>query len=174
MALDVAAMRGHVTTSLGDDELELLIDAAYADIAKRYGPTGSIVEHRRGQEGPVLMLAHRAASVTAVVEDDTTLAVDDYELRPGGRLLQRKVDGTNPSTYWRGYVEPTYVNAITDAERDRVAIALVKLDSGYQPGVTGERLGDHQITYAANSVFNYEIEREAILASLEPDGVVVF
>lgn len=174
MALSVAQLKGHVQSSLGDTELTVLLNAAYDAITERYGPSGSITERRVGTSGPLLLLAHRASEVTAVVEDGTTLAANDYALRPRGRQLERKDTGTNPGSRWRGYVDVTYVNGISDGQRDRVAIALVTLDVNYSPGLTGERLGDHQVTFAANSVFNYEIEREAILASLEPEELVVF
>ncbi|MCC6619476.1 MAG: hypothetical protein IT341_10620 [Chloroflexi bacterium] len=174
MALSVEELRGHVQTQLGDAELTLLLNAAYDAITERYGPSGSITERRVGASGRLLMLAHRASAVTAVVEDGDTLAANEYALRPRGRQVERKDTGTNPGSLWRGYVDVTYTNGISDSQRDRVAIALVKLDVNYQPGLTGERLGDWQASYAANSVFNYEIEREAILASLEPDELVVF
>jgi len=168
MVLSASEILGHVSTTLTAEQLAVFVDAAYASINERYGPA-TVNERRRSTSGPVLMLAHRAASITSITEDGEALAADDYALRPGGRMLERKCDGTNPRTTWRGYVDLAYANAITDAERDR--IALVELDLNYQPGMTGERLGDHQVSFAAN---NYEIERQAILDSLEPDGVVVF
>jgi len=173
MVLSASEILGHVSTTLTAEQLAVFVDAAYASITERYGPA-TVNERRRSTSGPVLMLAHRAASITSITEDGEALAADDYALRPGGRMLERKCDGTNPRTTWRGYVDLAYANAITDAERDRVAIALVELDLNYQPGMTGERLGDHQVSFAANSVFNYGIERDTILDSLEPDGVVVF
>lgn len=173
MALDVSGVRGFVETSLGDTELGILVAAAYDAITERYGGA-EVTERRRGQRGVVLMLAHRASEIDTITEDGVALDADDFELRPGGRLVERKDDGPNPSSRWRGYVDVVYANAIADAQRDRVAVALVQLDVNNQPGMTGERLGDHQVTFAANSVFNYEIEREAILSSLEHDEIVVF
>lgn len=170
MALTAAEMRPYLETDLTDQELTLLVNAAYASIADAHGAAGTITERRRGTSGRVLMLAHRASAITSIVEDDTELAADDYDLRPSGRQIERLSDGTNPASRWHGYVDLQYTNALADAERDRVAIALVQLDATYSPGVTGERLGDHQVTFAAN---NYEIERAAILASLDPDAAVV-
>lgn len=173
MALNVAGMRGFVETTLGDTELGILVAAAYDAITERYG-AAEVTERRRGTSGRVLMLAHRAAEIEEITEDGTELDEDDYALRPGGRLVERKDDGPHPCARWRGYVDIVYQNGIADAQRDRVAVALVQLDVNNQPGMTGERLGDHQVTFAANSVFNYEIEREAILSTLEREELVVF
>jgi len=173
MALTAEQMLPYLETELDATELELLVNAAYAAITTAHGQAGTITERRLGTSGRVLMLAHRASAITSITEDDTALAADDYQLRPSGRQVERLSDGTNPASRWRGYVDLQYTNALADAERDRVAIALVQLDANYTPGVTGERLGDHQVTFAANSVFNYEIERAAILASLDPDAAVV-
>lgn len=169
MTLDVAAMRQHVTTPLEDDALGRLIAAAYEAIADRIGADTSRGELLHGV-GDLLMLSRRAVSVESITEVHGTFTLqldeDDYELRPGGRTLRRLVTGTNPSYRWRWRNDVRYTPQVGDSDRDRVAVDLVKLEADYQPGLTGERTGDHQITIAANSVFNYAIERDAILNTL--------
>lgn len=172
MALTAEEMLPYLETALDATDLELLVDAAYAAIAKAHGPDGTVTERRLGTSGRVLMLAHRASAITAITEDDTALAADDYELRPGGRIVERLSDGTHPASRWRGYVDLQYTNAITDAERDQAAIALVQLETNFSPGVAGERLGDHQVTLVSG-IGSHEDERAAILASLDPDTAVV-
>lgn len=176
MALTVEQLRQHIDTPLEDDALERLLAAAYEAIADRVGEDaerGELLSAR----GDLLMLARRAASIESVTEihGSATLELDedDYELRPGGRTLRRLLTGTNPAYCWRYRNDVRYTPHVGDADRDRVAIALVGLDSGYQPGLTGERVGDHQVTFAANSVFNYEIERQSILDSLYGEALVL-
>lgn len=164
MALSVSEVRGHVATQLGDDELGRLVASAYSSIAE-YAPD-PMREFITGY-GDLLMLSRPAGSVTAIVERGATVDADDYELI-GSHTVRRLC------RRWRGRIDVTYALALTDADRDRVALALVQLDLNYRPGVTGERLGDWQVTLAANSVFNYKIEREAVLESLfEPGAVFV-
>lgn len=168
MALTVDDLRLHITSSLGDEALELLLDAAYEDIDKRIGPSGAVTEVLPAGAGKLLMLSCPASALTAVVEyayttSETTLATDDYELI-GDQQLIRTPDGTNPSNGWNGRVKITYTTLVTDASRDRAAVSLVKLDLDQHPGVSSERLGDWSVTYASDP--QYATSREAILATL--------
>lgn len=175
MTLDVAAMRQHVTTPLEDDALGRLITAAYEAIDARIGAEGDTGELLHGV-GDLIMLARRAAAITSITEvrgtTELDLAADDYELRPGGRSLRRLATGTNPAYRWRGRNDVRYTPMVTEADRDRVAIALVKLDADNQPGVVSERLGEHSVAYAQGDQ-TYAREREAILNSLYGETLVL-
>ena len=178
MTLTVADLRQHVTTALLDPALQRLLDAAYEAIAGRFGDAAAVTETHRGGSGPLLMLNRAAASITSVTEDavrvPVALAPADYALRPSGSLLERLTTGTHPGCRWLGRVDVVLVPLADAAERDRVAIALVEMDLNYSPGVTSETIGDWSETKADNSAMNYELEREAILASLMADQVGVY
>lgn len=172
MTLTVDDLRGHVESSLGDDALGLLLDAAYEAIDKVLGPAGydgagsTVSEYLTTGPGPLLMLSRPASAITSVLEgpDETALASDDYAL-VGDQLVRRLDTGTNPRSRWLSPVQPVY-EAVPDAsERDRAAIALVKLDLNHEPGVASERLNDHSITFSSSSDA-YTADRDAILGSL--------
>lgn len=167
MSLSVDSLRLRVTSSLGDVALQGLLDAAYEAIDNHLGASGPVQELIMASgSGPLLMLSRRALSITAVVEHETTLAADDYELRSSGQMLVRLNTGTNPRRSWRAArIDVTY-SYVDDAERDRVATELVKLDLNYKPGLVSEQIGDWQEQFARNDLFNYDTERDAILATL--------
>lgn len=175
MTLDVDALRGHITTDLGDEALGLLLDAAYEAIDAVIGAGGaeeyptSVTEVITPGPGPLFMLSRPASVIASIEECDTALAADDYELITD-QMVRRLSDGTNPASRWRGRCIVTYhVNDL--ASRDRVAIALINLDLDYTPGLQSERLGDHSIT--ANVLRSYDAERDAILASLTSGFIAV-
>jgi hypothetical protein len=176
VALSVADLRRHVTSALEDPALQKLLDAAYEAIAAVDGASGNVTEHVRSGSGPLLMLGHTASAIVSVTEDATgapiALTATDYALRPSGSLLERLHTGPNPASYWRGRVDVVYARQDRDAMRDSAAISLVKLDLNYSPGTISEQIGDWQETKANNSVMNYQVERETILATLgDPVGV---
>lgn len=160
MALSTDAMRKHVTTALDDAALSKLVAAAYADVTERVPAT--VVQSLEPTRGPILSLAWPSSSVTSVSDGGTLVAGTDYRVVPGsGQLLERL---TAPC-----WTEPlvTYVSRVTDDDRDRVAIALVKLDVTAQPGmvIAGNR-SQWAEEYANTEDWNYQKEREAILATL--------
>lgn len=165
--LTAADVRGYVTTALEDDDLERLLSAAYQAIVAFAGPAGNVAELIT-PHGDLLMLAFRASAVVSVAEQtgiDTTLATDDYAL-VGDQTLRRLRTGTNPYHCWRGRVAVTYTPLDDDENRDRVALALVEQDLNQNPGLTGQRLGDWQESFAPDSA--YHQDRAAIIASLYP------
>lgn len=168
MSLSVTDLRLRVTSSLGDVALQGLLDAAYEAIDAYAGDSGPVQELLTASgNGPLLMLSRRALAVSSVIEHETTLADDDYELRSSGQMLYRLNTGTNPRRTWRAVrIDVTYTPYIDDADRDRVAGELVKLDLNYKPGLVSETIGDWQEQFARNDLFNYQTERAAILASL--------
>lgn len=176
--LDVDGLRGHVTTDLDDEALGLLLDAAYEAI-DAYAGTGaagdypaSLTELISPGPGDLLMLSRPAAGITSVIECDSTLAADDYELI-GAQMLRRLTTGTHPSSRWRGRVQPTYEPKADENERDRVAIALVNLDVNHSPGLVSEKLGDWAETHASGADGSYAAQRADILASLHPGFLAV-
>lgn len=167
MTLSVDALRLRVTSSLGDEALTGLLEAAYEAIDNYAGMVGDVQERLMASGmGPLLMLSRRAIAIESVTENDVALAADDYELRSSGQMLLRLTTGTNSRRYWFGPVDVTYQPYVDDAERDRVAGELVQLDLNYKPGLTSERIGDWEEQFARNDLFNYQTERAAILASL--------
>jgi hypothetical protein len=168
MSLSVDDLRLRVTSTLGDDALQGMLDAAYEAIDNFLGTEGVVQELLTASgNGPLLMLSRRALSIGAVVEGDTTLAASDYELRASGQMLYRLNSGSNPRRSWRSArIDVTYTPYVDAAERDRVATALVNLDINYKPGLVSETIGDWQEQFARNDLFNYQTERSAILATL--------
>ena len=168
MSLSVDTLRLHVSSKLGDVALQGLLDAAYEAIDNHLGVIGPVQELILASgNGPLLMLSRRALSITSVTEHETTLAADDYELRSSGQMLYRLNTGTNPRRSWRAVrIDVTYAPYVDEAERDRVATELVKLDLNYKPGLVSEQIGDWQEQFARNDLFNYDTERDAILATL--------
>jgi hypothetical protein len=100
------------------------------------------------------------------------LADDDYRLAPSGSLLIRLSDGTNPRSCWYGRVEVRYTPFVDGAERDRVAIALVKLDVNHNPGSVQETIGSWSEQQSQGSE-SYATERAAILASYGASALVM-
>jgi hypothetical protein len=181
MALTVAQLREHVTSSLADTALQRLLDDAYAAIAEAIGASGDVDESHRAGNGPLLMLAHAASAIVSVTEDATGTAValdpDDYFLRPSGSLLERLATGPNPRSYWGGRVDLTLTPRLAEAQRDRVAIELVKLEITSNPGIASQRIGPWTETYAqgggdTEGESGYAAQRAAILATLDNEMVV--
>lgn len=163
--MDVETLREHVGPGPSDDVLERLLNAALQTITARYGePAEEISEHLH-PVGSLVYLSHRTAAVTAVREGTVLLDYSEYELAGGGKRL-RRLDEDAEHTDWRESIEVTYVPDADDAERDRVAIALVNLDLNYQPGMTGSTVGPWLEQYANNSAQNYKLEREIILNTM--------
>jgi len=168
VTLTVTDLREHVETPLGDDALERLLDAAYESIEEVAGPAASVREVLTPGPGDLLMLSRSAESVTTLIEIDTELETDDFELI-GRQMVRRLNTGTNPASCWRGRVDVTYAPGSDDASRDRVAIELVKLDLDNAPGIASETLGDHSKTYAQGK--SYAETRADLLASLAGPGI---
>ena len=122
------------------------------------------------------------SAITTVVEiageTETTLVVgteedpvdhDDYITAVGSTLLHRNPYGsTHGAIAWAPRVRVTYTAADDEAERIGVLVLLCKLELNYQPGLQGEGAGPFNQQQANNSVWNYKLEREAILSTLDP------
>lgn len=169
-SLNVAGFREHVTSALGANALELLLDAAWQAIAKVAGAEGDVTEVRAGG-GSVIFLPRPAATITSVTEwlgysNERILATDDYRLNSDGVSLHRLMAGTTPSVYWAGPVQIVYEAANDESSRQVVQIALVKLFLDHHPGIQEEEIGDWRQVFQSNSVWNYAQERETILGTL--------
>jgi hypothetical protein len=171
-AFTVTRLREFVSSGLSDAALQVYLDAAFDAIDDALGPL-TVHEHLHAR-GELLRLSREAESITTIVEDARwsalTLAADDYELSDSGQMLTRLHDGTNPRWCWHGRVDVTYVRARDVAEEIRVAVALVQLELNNRPGLISLSTEGYSETFAGNSVMNYQIERDLILATLNRGG----
>ena len=176
MSLTVAQFREHVTSSLGDEAVQRLLDAAYESLVGALGPyeeDGSITEIITPRSiGPLLMLSRRAESLSEVIEGDTTLAADDYELRSSGNVVRRLDDGTNPASYWRNRVYVTYLPQSDLALRAIAQLELVRLEIAFNPLLVSQTIGSWTETYQQGK--SYPEQRADILAALSPQPVGVW
>jgi hypothetical protein len=160
---------------LSDDALQLLLDAADAEIVRYAGDPDSAVEWLVGGRRD-LVLSRPATAVASVVEhiggpsDPITLASDDYEADPTGYLLYRLGTGTHPRWRWWGRVAVTYTPTVDLAIRKGVEVDLVRLMISYQPGAVSETVGAWTTQLASNSAWNNSKERDAILSRLVTHG----
>ncbi|HUW17467.1 MAG TPA: hypothetical protein VMW94_10345 [Actinomycetes bacterium] len=168
-AFTVAMLRAYVTSTLSDAVLQTYLDAAMEAIDDVLGPV-AMKERINVSYGELVRLGRKAASITSVVEDarssSLTLAADDYELTDSGEVLYRLHDGTNPRYTWHSRVDVTYVREDDVADRIRVAVALVRLDLTYAPGLTSQQIGTWSETYATTGSRSYEEQRADLLGSL--------
>ena len=163
--LTVDQIRQHVETDLVDDALTRLVDDADAEIIACEGVLAEHTDHQHGcQYKADLWLSRRASEITEVIEEasesETTLAADDYALRPGGLRLSRRSDGTNPRTTWAPIVSVTFTPVSDVERRTRVLIDLVRLAVQFN-ALRSESAGDYSATSA-----DYEEERRRILSRL--------
>lgn len=178
MALTPDEYRALHQTALEDAALQMLLDAALADIVAFTGTADdTIVEWFTGGRA-MLALTRPASSITSIVEvswydgSETTLAVDDYLLDPTGYLLYRQRTGTNPRSAWWGRVVVTYEGRDTAALRDAVQADLVHLAETYTPGVGLEVVGAWTQQYVQAMDANSRI-RADILSRLTTRGRMV-
>lgn len=169
MALTAADVKNYIETSLPNEQLDLLLGAAYADIDNAIGPVGNVSEWH-SPHGDLIMLGSRAQVIVSVLEraqstSPTTLAADDYQLSTDGWTLRRLRGGTNAAYHWHPKVNVTFTPWSDEDERDRVAISLVKLDLTHQPGIASQTIGSWSETFSPGDT-SYTEQRRAILASL--------
>lgn len=176
MLLTLDEYRGLSESALSDESLQLLLDAAEAEITRAAGPVGVTTDFITAG-GHLVVTSRRIASVTSITEtshstptDVTTLAGDDYLLWPGGYVIERQPGGTNSRFRWFGRVAVTYVAADDVDLRKVVQSELVDLMITSAPGVTSEQVGAWSRTLASNSVWNASEERGAILSRLVESG----
>lgn len=169
MLLTIDEVRGFITTSLGDDELLVLLTAAeeaIVDFAGQlgYDTTPADLEEHFAVHGPRILLSRRASAIVSVTEDDEALDTDDYALRPSGLILDRRDDGTTPALYWRAPTVVTYTPLSDVAERQLVQVELVKLGIAFNPMLASQTIGPWSESYSTGRP--YIEQRAEILASL--------
>lgn len=186
MLLTVAELIAQVPSVAAEDQgrLQTLLDAAENDINEILGPinpvssndaSGTINELIRAH-GDLLLLSRPTSQIIQIIEGHTTLDPSDYELKANGQLLRRLHASTSvhPSHRWHWMVDVTYV--FDDlANRERVQMALVQLDLNHAPGSTQETIGSWSEQNGSQSgAWNYQTERQAILATLVPSAAAIF
>jgi len=160
--LTVDQLREHISSGLGDDALQRLLDAAEDDIVAFDGAVASQTERIRSDGSDIVLLRRPVSSVTSVKEIDSygntylTLESDDFRVTDL-YLLERLQTGTNPRSYWYGVVEVVYVPVDDTDARKRDQIDLVKLALAWE-GVESQRVGEFSSTAG-----DYEAQRLAIL-----------
>lgn len=161
----IAEIRGeHIETDIHDDALQRLIDAAEREVIDRFGEHTTQTDDLEGGAG-YLFPMRPVGSVTSITESigntDVVLAANDYVLRNGGKMIERRSDGTNGRTSWADRVRVVYVPVTEDARRKEVMIDLVRHALTSVPGQTSQSDGDHSF----NSQ-DYQEAREKILSRL--------
>jgi hypothetical protein len=180
VSLTVEQFRDFVRTSLSDESVQKLLEAAKLAIDQVAGPVGEITETIEAWEWgdglPRITTKRPMSAVVSVTEyvgdRPIVLAADDY--RVSGYVLTRLGHGTNPRWHWGSRVVVVYATADDAAERDRVQLELVKLDLTYSPGLSSQTIGTWSEAYTDGAT--YAADREAILSSLLPTsggGMVV-
>lgn len=175
--LTIAQLREHIETSLGDDALQRLLNAAEEAIVARAGAPGARAILTGGGYR-FISLPRPASAISSITETrydtTTTLAVDDYDLLPDGYLIERLTTGTNPRSTWYGTVEVTFTPVADTATREMVQVDLCKLDIAANPHMRSLTIGSWTEQYANDAQWNEADEREAILARLNVSlGMVV-
>ena len=162
-------VRAAIATSLTDDSLRDLMEAAEADILAVAGPIDFVSEYIGGGHR-ALVLAHEPESISSITEDvdgtATVLAADDFRVE--GYILHRLTTGTNPSSWWRGLVLVAMARSDDWPLRKRAQVALIRLDLQTASGVSAERMGDYSVSYGSQRGPTYSDQRVAILSSLTP------
>src|SRR6185369_15384130 len=139
--LTVDEFREHVTSDLGDDALERVLEFAEAAIVRHAGAPGSAVEvFDSGRR--FYTLDRPAASITSITEvwgsATTALVANDYFLYPSGLVLERLTTGDHwPARHFRpARVTITYVPEDDAAIRIGVQLDLAQLALNSNPGAT--------------------------------------
>lgn len=156
-----STLEGLVQSGLPDADLEVLVDAADAEIIRLYGPHDG--ERTLQLEAPYsqsyIFLPAPAATVASITEQapgETAEAVDadDYRTEYGGRVVCR-IRG-----YWKQLVNVTYTPQADNARRAQALVDLVKLEAQFS-GLGQQRIGEY-----SESPLDRERERNRILAGL--------
>lgn len=169
--------RAFEATTLDDGPLQVLLDAAEAEIVRFAGDPASAVEWLVGGQR-FLYLRRPASSITSIVEttistgDATTLATDDWLLWPGGSRVERLNTGTNTRWNWWGRVAVTYVPTDDTALRKSVQAALIKLEINTRFGLSQQTIGTWSESYQ-QSAGSAAVQHELILSRLSPGPSLV-
>ena len=140
----VAELRGHmgIGSVLPDSQLEILLDAADADIIRHIGPHDgeitALIDSTFGRRDSIssgrrphrAWLPRPAATIASVEQyyyaqdpdDADTVEASEYSLIHDGWCIQRH------DSYWWDHVMVTYTPISTNAQRKLAILQLVELD----------------------------------------------
>lgn len=122
-----AQVKALINTTLSDANLQTVIDRVEAQITEKIGAPQTdamdvqVVRTVRG-EGSNLFMPTEIHSVVSIVEDDTALDDDEYQVWHGG-VIERFTLGS----YWGDRCVVTYKPADDRLKRAQVIIDLVRL-----------------------------------------------
>lgn len=168
-------LRALVETDVTDAALQMVLDAADADIVNAHGAhAGEVSERFAPGVGDARLWASRpidTAEDVTVVETHAgpggmttvTLDADDYEVWEP-RELVRIATGPNSGTTWAARVDVTYTpeSTVSTARRRMVTVDLVRM------ALTWEGVGASSVGDASRTHVDYQRERRRILGRLRP------
>jgi len=167
----ITDLRENIETDLPDAALTRLLAEAVLDVESRFGDDSAQTVVLDGG-GRYLRLLRPAASVSAIVEKAldrsvlATLDATDYEVRHGGRLIERLEGGNNSrGEGWADIVSVTYTPHAEEAIRNGVLIDLVKAAISYEGLIKNQVVGDYD-SEGDLAPDTYTRERENILRRL--------
>jgi hypothetical protein len=183
--LTVAELRGWVSTGLGDDEVQLLIDGLDEMIIAHAGPLEDITDVRWLRGERFILLGRRPisaddVSITEQVADGAPVTLDATDWDLNILTLRRGEYGPNASPYWAEKVTITYTPADDLNQRKLVLVQLAQafLELGLHPGRVGFTVGAHSEQWAntanAQEGRAWATASAAILATLEVGTVPSF
>lgn len=169
--LSLEDLKALVSTTLSDEALLILLDAAREEIVRYAGAGGNVTEILDGH-GDLLQLSAPAESITSVVVNDvTTLAATDYELISPTLLLRL------PSHQrWGHRVRVAYTQVDDSALRQRVQADLVRhaiTSAVTVGGLTGRTIGTWSETYASSSSATAMTDEKSDILSVLDYGVPI-
>lgn len=155
----VAKARALINSSLGDDDLQDVIDRVEAEVSFRIGApqddSGTVTVTRTvpGQ-GENIFMPSEIASVVSVTEDSVALASTEYRIWHGG-VLERLPEGT----FWGRVCVVVYKPEDDRLVRTSAIIDLVRLDLNRTAMESESVAGE----YSYKAPANWEQERRRIL-----------
>lgn len=157
--LTIAQLRAYLTTTLGDDDLTRLRDAAELEILSQAGPLGERTDVRWPRGDSIILFGAPIGSIGSVVERDpwiTPITLNTTDYVAGRRSLRRIPYGNHPPYSvtlpyaWSERVDITWTPVDNTAARVAALIQLVAL-SIRQPDaalIQSRTVGAHTVTYA--------------------------
>lgn len=159
--IDTAVVEQLVQSGLPLSTLEVIIDAADAEIVRGFGPHDASHTARFYTDTTMTVYLQQPASAVTEVkewlssddEDDIeALATTEYRVIANGRVIERV------GQYWRRNVKVTFT-ASDNARRAQVLVDLVRAELAYS-GQSRERVGSYDVSAIPQQ------ERARILARL--------
>lgn len=157
-----ADVRVLLSTSLSDANLQVVIDRVEDEITSRIGSPqddNGAVTHAvtKPGEGGLLFVPTEISSVVSIVEDDTTLDADQYQIWAGG-VIERLPEGS----VWGKRNVVTYKPADDRQRRKAAIIDLIRLDIERRAMQSENIAGEYSYTAPKD----WEAERMKIIRRL--------